>query len=117
MTILKAAQSFNVRKVILSSSIDTVQKKKSNKSVYTEEDDAGFDDALDADSAKLIKHQTEAIEFYNNFKDTDKPFELTTLHSGSLIGPVLSKAYTNYSTAILLQLLSGDKRKLPMISA
>lgn len=117
LTILKAAQSFNVRKVVLTSSIDTVQKRNSNKTIYTEDDFAEIGDALDTECSKLIKHENEAREFYNKFKEAEKPFALTTLHSGSVIGPVLSKAYTNYSTAILLQLLSGEKRKLPRFTA
>ena len=107
---LNAADKSNIKKVVLTSSMASIayghKKNICNENDWTD---------LSGDAGAYIKSKTiaekAAWDYFNNEKN--KSFQMTTIHPGMVLGPLLSKKTFGASAQLILNMIGGKYPALP----
>lgn len=115
LNVLRAAQKYGVKRVVCTSSLQTVRGKTIEDKIYTEADMPDPADSFNAYGKSKIIAEMESWDFIKNQKDDEHKIEMVTLHPGGIIGPTLLKDKPFTSMEMIKKTITGEYPMLPLI--
>ena len=116
LNVLKAAQEYKVKRVVCTSSLQTVRGRTVEDKIYTEDDMPAPEDAFNLYGKSKILAEMESWKLIEQQSDDEHKIEIVTLHPGGIIGPTLLKNKPFTSMEMIKKCFTGEYPALPYIS-